>query len=340
MTRNLEKVSVLLTNYNKGDYLDSIKITICELLSKGAEIVIVDDGSTDGSYEILKDLYLGLPSVHLVTQLNSGSAVSRNNATGLATRKYTFFLDFDDRLNVNVLENAVEKLENSKSELGMLNYEILPDIGVMRMPLNLESPTNVNLGDHRDQIFSSMGYWRYIYLTEAIFKNNLKFTPTFDEVGTQFILDDLYWLLHLSSMNLQVLIFPDTDIVYQYHLGNQNKEGSKRFRNQVKVISNASLIFLDYIDTCKHNHNMDWLISNLIRITNEHLKFMYIHQLIFVLPDYVNFRKRIKKYGVVKMNSNVVSDLGKIFAQTTKNFIRALPLISGGIAVLRKSGSK
>ena len=114
---SLEDVSVLITNFNKGPYLKNIIELSGELLSKGAELVIVDDGSTDGSYDKLLGYFSDKDYVTLVSQPNQGSAVSRNRAIHLANRRFIVFLDFDDFLSVTILEESVNQLKNSKAKM-------------------------------------------------------------------------------------------------------------------------------------------------------------------------------------------------------------------------------
>lgn len=96
------KLSFILPVYNVSPWLraclDSVQ------LEDGVEIICVDDGSTDGTGEIL-DEYAG--RVKVVHQENAGVSAARNKALALATGEYISFLDPDDVLRAGAVEEML-----------------------------------------------------------------------------------------------------------------------------------------------------------------------------------------------------------------------------------------
>ena len=80
------------------------------------EVVCVDDGSTDGSGEILDGLAAGLPHgrswlrIEVVRQKNSGVSVARNTGLDRAAGRYIFFVDSDDCVKEDFLERAIAEM--------------------------------------------------------------------------------------------------------------------------------------------------------------------------------------------------------------------------------------
>lgn len=285
----LRDVSVLLTNFNKGQHLTVILELCSMLLSKNAEIVIVDDGSNDGSFQTLFDFAIGKPGIQVVTQTNQGSAVSRNRAISLATRKFLVFLDFDDLISISVLEKAVKDLQTFNASFALLNYEINPGKTRSTMPVKVEKPELLNIAFHRSEFFRSMGYWRYVYSRDFVMENKLKFSPSFSEVGGKFILDDLFWLIHNCSLDYKVLVFPEDEILYTYDLGGANRMAWVKYQRQVMLFPKAMSIFIAYIQTCEHTHDSEWLKEMLPKIVFEHLRLLLFGQLLRTLPSYYRF---------------------------------------------------
>lgn len=90
------KVSIIMPVYNAGELLiESIESAMKQTL-KDIEIVCVDDGSSDNSVEILKDLSEKYGCIKIFTQKNEGSGSARNHALDEATGEYIAFLDADD----------------------------------------------------------------------------------------------------------------------------------------------------------------------------------------------------------------------------------------------------
>jgi glycosyltransferase involved in cell wall biosynthesis len=97
-----ELVSVLIPAYNAAA---SLLATVQSVLSQTwprIEVVIVDDGSTDGTLAVARRLEQG--SVKVVTQLNSGAPAARNRAFELAQGRYIQWLDADDLLHPQKIE--------------------------------------------------------------------------------------------------------------------------------------------------------------------------------------------------------------------------------------------
>ena len=89
----MAKISVLIVNYNYGRFLrQCIESVLAQTLTEEMEIVLVDDGSTDETAEVLRDF----PMVRCIFQDHSGVAAARNRALKEARGDYIAFLDADD----------------------------------------------------------------------------------------------------------------------------------------------------------------------------------------------------------------------------------------------------
>ncbi|MFQ3234640.1 MAG: glycosyltransferase involved in cell wall biosynthesis [Paraglaciecola sp.] len=87
--------SVVIPLYNKVDSVKRTLESICAQCYQAAEIIVIDDGSTDGSAEVVKQL--NLPNLKIVQQTNQGVSAARNLGVSLACYPYIAFLDADDQ---------------------------------------------------------------------------------------------------------------------------------------------------------------------------------------------------------------------------------------------------
>ncbi|MEK6477047.1 glycosyltransferase [Catalinimonas sp. 4WD22] len=111
-------VSVYITNYNYGKYISQAVESVLHQTLDDFEIIIIDDGSTDNSREIIED-YAQHPKIKVIFQKNKGLNVTNNIALRVAKGKYIMRLDADDFLDQNallVMSNALEK----DDELGLV----------------------------------------------------------------------------------------------------------------------------------------------------------------------------------------------------------------------------
>lgn len=98
------KVSVIIPVYNAEKHLEQcLNSVICQTL-KETEIICVDDGSGDGSAEILKKYSSEDKRIRVITQENGGAGNARNNGMKNATGEYLAFLDSDDWFELTALE--------------------------------------------------------------------------------------------------------------------------------------------------------------------------------------------------------------------------------------------
>lgn len=111
-------VTVYITNYNYGLYIrESIESVLSQTL-KNFELLIIDDGSTDNSRNIIEE-YRKYEQVQIIYQQNKGLNITNNIAMRAAKGKYLMRLDADDYLDTRALEIMSDILEE-KPELGLV----------------------------------------------------------------------------------------------------------------------------------------------------------------------------------------------------------------------------
>lgn len=109
-------VSIIIPCYNYGHYLDECLHSVYEQSYKNFEIIIIDDGSTDDSYEVAKGFAQKHPEISTSTYENGGLAAARNRGIRLAKGEYIFCLDADDLITPDCLEKTVAELEKHVSD--------------------------------------------------------------------------------------------------------------------------------------------------------------------------------------------------------------------------------
>lgn len=107
-------VSVVITNYNYEKYVG--QAITSGLAANAHEVIVVDDGSTDGSEATIQEYTEANPGrVSLVLQKNQGVAAARNNGIKAASGDYIVCLDADDWLEPQYVETLFKALEADRS---------------------------------------------------------------------------------------------------------------------------------------------------------------------------------------------------------------------------------
>ena len=115
------KVSVIVPVYNTEQYLGDCLDSLCRQSLQDIEIFCINDGSTDGSKEILESYCEKDPRIHVLHQENQGVCISRNRGLLAASGKYIQFVDSDDMLEADALEYLFNKME--KEQLDVFYYD-------------------------------------------------------------------------------------------------------------------------------------------------------------------------------------------------------------------------
>lgn len=109
-------VSFVVPVYNKADWLQLVIDRIAAQRGDFArQYVFVDDGSTDGSLEIVRQKTAGWDNLVIEVQANAGSAVATNRGIALANQAFVKFVDADDLLHADATRLLLEALEGDES---------------------------------------------------------------------------------------------------------------------------------------------------------------------------------------------------------------------------------
>ncbi len=98
----MNKVTVYIPTHNYGRYLDKAIRSVLEQTMVDWELIIIDDGSTDNTKEVLSK-YISHPKIRILEQENKGLNVTNNIALRLSNCKYIIRLDADDYFDENIL---------------------------------------------------------------------------------------------------------------------------------------------------------------------------------------------------------------------------------------------
>lgn len=121
------KVSVIIPVYNTEPYLEKAVKSILNQTLTEIEIIAVNDGSTDNSIEILKELQKTDARLHIYSQPNQGLSVTRNTGISKAKGEYIYFFDSDDFLREDALADCYRKATTYQCDFVLFDAVIMDD---------------------------------------------------------------------------------------------------------------------------------------------------------------------------------------------------------------------
>lgn len=137
-------VSVIIPIYNVESYLQNLINTLSEQVSSWIEFILIDDGSSDNSLEILEKIPNNC-HFRIVEQSNQGVAAARNHGLTIAQGEYVCFIDPDDTINDHYFEELYTTAVESRSDLVLCNWAAknqqhltVHNLKKMKNPMNVQ----------------------------------------------------------------------------------------------------------------------------------------------------------------------------------------------------------
>ncbi len=124
------KVSIIIPVYNGEQFLETALRSALYQEDADHEVIVVDDGSTDGSLAVA-DKYRGF--IKILHQSNSGVAVARNHGASVSTGEFLLFLDADDWIDPKYLAETVPLMQDPKVGIvatGMQRFGLRTDVAL------------------------------------------------------------------------------------------------------------------------------------------------------------------------------------------------------------------
>ncbi|MGV3079268.1 glycosyltransferase family 2 protein [Streptococcus sp. 32226D021BW] len=120
----MEKVSVIVPVFNAGIYLKQCLDSILDQTYQNIELILVNDGSTDGSAGVCEAYRQKDSRVKLVNKALGGGGVgaARNTALPLVSGEYVLFVDNDDWLEPNHIEYLYQSLKETDADIAVVNF--------------------------------------------------------------------------------------------------------------------------------------------------------------------------------------------------------------------------
>ncbi|MGP5610799.1 glycosyltransferase family 2 protein [Brachybacterium alimentarium] len=207
-------VSVVIPVYNSVSYVDDAIQSVVDqtIAATRVEILVVDDGSTDGSGAVIAQRAAVDSRIRVITQKNSGTpGGARNPALDIACGAFVFFLDSDDLLAPEALEAMVDVAiaEESDVVLGKIaSSDHRP------VPSSMFKRTNLDADLVKDRVFNTLGPTKLIR-RDIIERLRLRF-PTDQTVGED---EPFMAAVYLNARKISVLADRDYYIVQYRHDG-------------------------------------------------------------------------------------------------------------------------
>jgi glycosyltransferase involved in cell wall biosynthesis len=221
MTMSQPLVTVIVPVYNGERYLAFALRSIFEQDYRPLEIIVVDDGSVDGSADIAKSF----PEIRYSHQSNQGVAVARNVGLDAAQGEFIGFLDQDDLWMPNKLSRQIDYLLKYPEVDGVLTRSRL------FLEPGIEAPSWLK----RDLLLEDQaGYFpSALVVRKTAFEQVGRFDPAYRTSS------DSDWFFRAKNRGVSIAILPETCVHRRIHKGNHSYQAQLACSELLKVVKSS-----------------------------------------------------------------------------------------------------
>ncbi len=178
---NYPKISVIVPVYNVAEFLPQCLESLTRQTLQDLEVILVNDGSTDGSAEILRN-YVGKDGrFRLVERVNGGYSAARNSGLKEARGEYIGFVDADDWVEPDMFEHLLGLAENEHADIALCGFSHYLDQAGLTIPQDntwlppLLKRSKGHLRGAEALLFEDIAIWKNIYRRALLKSGDLIF---------------------------------------------------------------------------------------------------------------------------------------------------------------------
>lgn len=200
--------SIIFPVYNVARYLEASLQSIFSQTFQDFEIIAINDGSSDGSLEILERIAKNQSKIKVISQKNGGLSDARNTGMQYVQGEYICFVDSDDLIHPNYLQDFFDVIEQTQAGIckntNILKFSSTPSIerGTPQPKnIHLFSPNNLKIG---------CNVWSFAFKHSIIKDNRLNFLK-----GRIF--EDEPFVFMILPLAKNIFIFEGSPYFYRQH---------------------------------------------------------------------------------------------------------------------------
>lgn len=205
------RFSVIVPVYNTREYLPAAVSSVLDQTCGDFELILSDDGSTDGSAALCDEYAAGDSRIRVLHGPNAGAGAARNRALDGAAGEYVLFLDSDDTLAPNALARLDNAINDTDADVYFFRLRRVTAAGETIQPPAAEAAGPVSLSQDPSILLrfgagAGGALWR-----RALFQRrpDVRFGPW--RAG-----EDLYMTRRMLALTDRAVALPD--VLYDYHI--------------------------------------------------------------------------------------------------------------------------
>lgn len=281
-----KKVSIIIPVFNAGKTITRLLKSIIRQTYDELEIIIIDDGSTDNSFDLCNSINKQERRIVVFKQQNKGVSAARNKGLEMATGEYVLFADADDELPKNCIELLMNRM---RGDLVCGSYEMRKTFG------RKKTFRFVNQEYYEESFINSIfeiintiyrAPWGKLFSMRIIKDNDLKF-PEGIPIG-----EDGIFLLNYLKVSKSVIFSEEVSYIYYY----KNRSSAARrfypdFNTYMRLYANEEINLCkqisgkDYSDIISTEYFRRSVKNYIMFEDNKDLLYKHLEKTVAMFPD-------------------------------------------------------
>ena len=199
------KISVIIPAYNAEKFLVESLQSVVNQTIDDFEIIVIDDGSTDSTLDILKNYEKSYENFNVICQENAGPAAARNKGLDVAKGEYIYFFDADDVLELDALESLYATAHRRKSDLVIAKYDIFNQFKHIEVKNINELVAKRKIDKYDLKILWTFSLWNKLFKKQIIDENNFRFKDLCYSEDAEFLMKYVYAAKRITGLDKVVL---------------------------------------------------------------------------------------------------------------------------------------
>lgn len=299
---NMPKISVILPTYNVEKYIAKSIQSVLNQTHTDFELIVVIDGSKDKSEAIAKEFETTDKRVKVYTKPNGGLSDARNYGLNIATGEFIYFLDSDDWIEPNLLEDNLKILEDKQVDFVVFGfYQDNVDLHEQLVEAIPHIPENTDWVNGKANHFTPymlnvLGYaWNKLYRKQYLDKHQITFTK-----GVSLV-EDILFNAKVYQYADKIIFNPKPYVHYiQRPVVTLTKQFHEKSFDLVKV---KHLALIDFFDAWTFNNKKEILAGNLVG----GLRYCVLN--LFRYKNQFNFRQKVSYIDKMLNDIDVINYL-------------------------------
>lgn len=285
------KLSIIIPAYNLEEYISSTLDSLLRInFSRNYEIIVVNDGSTDNTENIIKEYQKCYSQIKLITIKNSGVSRARNIGIKNAVGDYITFVDGDDLVDKNFFEIGINEMESGDFDFIQSNFQKVNNDKISYLQHVEEDVVINNRNEMYSYFFSPEKKLIYNSVWGKIFKRSLVSDIQFD--SNVSVSEDQKYIFDLFRKCNRIKLLSIIGIYYIHR-----ESSAMNTLNENKIINQ-----IDILNYCKENVSDSTVISYIdCHILNTYIK-LYCYYLLKDSSNCCEVYQKIKKININKIN--------------------------------------